>query len=86
MRKRLFCCLLSVIMLAVCILPSQAYTLNQDKYYLGDVNQDGVVTAVDARWILQMASGIRETDKLLLSIADMTRDAQVTAVDARWAL
>ncbi len=52
----------------------------------GDVNGDGRVTAIDARWALQAASGTRElTDEQILA-ADVNGDGKVTAIDARWAL
>lgn len=51
---------------------------------LGDVNGDGKVDAVDARWVLQTAAGMRilEND----TVADVNADGKIDAVDARWIL
>lgn len=64
----------------------QAIAELRPRYILGDVNDDGNVDAVDARWILQAAADIRiltETEQLC---ANVNRDEQVDAVDARWVL
>lgn len=54
--------------------------------YLGDIDENGAVTAVDARRILQTASGVRTLSAQLTSVADLNRDGRITAVDARYAL
>lgn len=53
---------------------------------LGDTNADVHITAVDARWALQAASGTRPLSNEQKQIADVNGDGQVTAVDARWIL
>ncbi len=50
---------------------------------LGDVNCDGVVTAVDARLVLQYVAGLVEDYELNMYYADVNGDGYVTAVDAR---
>ena len=52
----------------------------------GDVNGDGILTAVDARWALQAASGARELSSEQRKVADVNHDGRITAVDARWIL
>ncbi len=52
----------------------------------GDVNEDGKITAVDARWALQAASGTRALTDTQYKQANVNGDAKVTAVDARWIL
>lgn len=52
----------------------------------GDVNGDGDVDAVDARWVLQAAAGIRPLEGSALAAADANGDGTVDAVDARWIL
>ena len=52
----------------------------------GDINGDGQVTAVDARWVLQIAAGTREVTEAEREIADLNGDGEITAVDARWVL
>lgn len=51
--------------------------------YLGDVNLDGAVTAVDARMILQHTAGLIELDENALCYADCNEDGNVSAIDAR---
>ncbi len=50
----------------------------------GDVNGDGTVDAVDARWVLQAAAGMRTLANT--AAADVNGDNQIDAVDARWIL
>ncbi len=52
----------------------------------GDVNGDGRVTAIDARWVLQAASGARTLDNAQSIAADVNGDGKVSAIDARWIL
>lgn len=52
----------------------------------GDINGDGQVTAVDARWVLQIAAGTREVTEEEREAVDLNKDGKVTAVDARWVL
>lgn len=58
----------------------------QPAFCIGDVNKDNKVNAVDARWILQSASGARELEENAALLADMNGDGKVNAVDARWVL
>lgn len=53
---------------------------------MGDVNNDGKVNAVDARWILQTASGERTLPEEQNAAADVNGDGKINAVDARWIL
>lgn len=53
---------------------------------MGDVNNDGKVNAVDARWILQTASGERTLAEEQNAAADVNGDGKINAVDARWIL
>ena len=52
----------------------------------GDLNDDGKITAVDARYVLQSASGARPLDEIQKAVADINGDGKITAVDARWIL
>ena len=59
---------------------------DNESYYKGDVNNDGVVTAEDARMILRHSAGL---EKLYLDEylrADFNGDDSVTAEDARLVL
>ena len=60
--------------------------VNPDPPTRGDVNGDGKITAVDARWALQAASGTRTLTAEQLQQANVNGDNKVTAVDARWIL
>ena len=51
----------------------------------GDVNADGKVDAVDARWVLQAAAGMRTLENATAA-ADVNTDSKIDAVDARWIL
>ena len=51
---------------------------------LGDVNRDGKIDAVDARWVLQAAAGMRTLENA--TAADANGDGKIDAVDARWIL
>lgn len=53
---------------------------------MGDINGDGMVTAIDARLVLQHVAGLRELDENPLVLADMNGDGKVSAVDARYIL
>lgn len=53
---------------------------------MGDINGDGVINAVDARWALQSASGVRTLSDEQFAAADVNGDGKITAVDARWIL
>ena len=53
---------------------------------LGDVNGDGKITAIDARWTLQYSANNRELTDVQISAADVNGDGKVTAIDARWIL
>lgn len=59
---------------------------NAPTYTLGDVNGDDKINAVDARWVLQVASGVRTFDATQTAAADVNGDGKVNAVDARWIL
>lgn len=52
----------------------------------GDVNNDGKVTAADARTILRAASKLEELNASQRENADMNNDGEITAADAREAL
>ena len=60
--------------------------LDTPSYTLGDVNGDKKINAVDARWVLQAASGARVFDATQTAAADVNGDGKVNAVDARWIL
>ena len=49
----------------------------------GDVNGDGKVTAMDARWVLQYAAEMRALDEHQFKLADVNNDGKVSAIDAR---
>jgi hypothetical protein len=52
----------------------------------GDVNNDGNVTAVDARYVLQAVAGIKTLNSSQKKLVDMNGDGKITAVDARFIL
>ena len=62
------------------------WELSVVKTVLGDLNGDGQVTAIDARWALQAASGTRTLNEEQKAAADINGDGKITAIDARWIL
>lgn len=84
---------ISIILISVIILSSQSFALSssaleayeetQSEEFLGDVNSDGLVTAVDARMILRYTAGLIDFDEKSMQYADCNEDGAVTAVDAR---
>lgn len=67
---------------------AEAYAkANGFKFLLfGDVHTDSHVNAVDARWVLQAAAGLRALQFDAWRIADVNQDGAINAVDARWVL
>lgn len=67
---------------------AEAYAqANEFKFLLfGDVDTDSNVTAVDARWVLQAAAGLRALQFDSWRIADVNQDGVINSVDARWVL
>lgn len=72
---------LSSLLLCICVLLSaiSVTVFAEGNRLKGDADGDGVVETTDARIILQMASGIIESD---LSVADMNGDGAVSLQDA----
>lgn len=52
----------------------------------GDLNGDKKVTSVDARYVLQIATGARAADANQLTQGDVNGDGKINATDARWIL
>ncbi len=77
--------LLSAVLLCAAV-PMCASALETGQVYLGDVDGNNKVNAIDARYVLQKASGARELSDLGLNTGDVNRDGKVNAVDARWIL
>ena len=59
-------------------------TIKNPNVNSGDVNGDDKTDAVDARWTLQMAAGMRAVGDI--TVADVDGNGTVDAVDARWIL
>lgn len=57
------------------------YTYSEAK--LGDVNCDGKINAIDARYVLQASSGARTFTDTERRLADVNGDGKVNAIDAR---
>ncbi|MBR5409465.1 MAG: metallophosphoesterase [Clostridia bacterium] len=62
-----------------------AFALVKEEYkrLLGDLNEDGQITAADARLSLRAAVGLDPLSELLKIIGDADRDYSLTAADAR---
>lgn len=57
---------------------------NED--YFGDIDQNGKITATDARVILRACVGLEETTENILLYGDMNSDKEITSDDARTVL
>lgn len=78
---------LSVILTAVMLLSIfNLAAFAADSGLTGDVNKDGKITVVDAKWILQNVAGSRSFDEQTKALADVNSDNKVTVVDAKWVL
>lgn len=55
----------------------------QPEFQKGDVNQNGEVTAIDARLALRASANLEKLSPEQEALADMNEDGKVTAVDAR---
>ncbi len=76
--KKLISTILALSMLLTMCIPAFA---TDDVF--GDVNGDGLITAVDARIILQVVAGSKEETEIIKNNGDLNNDGNVTAVDAR---
>lgn len=63
-----------------------AEALPENCCLVGDFDGNGKITAVDARWALQAASGVRTYRTADLQVLDCNADGRLTATDARWIL
>ncbi len=53
---------------------------------VADVNGDGKLSVVDAKWILQSLAGLRNLNSAQDSAADVNGDGKLSVVDAKWIL
>ncbi len=63
-----------------------AEALPENRCLVGDLDGNGKITAVDARWALQAASGVRTYRAADLQVFDCNGDGKLTATDARYIL
>ncbi len=82
--KKYFSLFLALVMLVTAI-PFAALTASAADVK-GDGNDDGQVTAVDARIALQYVAGLTTLDEEKLDLLDMDNNGKVTAIDARMIL
>ena len=76
-EKFFFTSLLSVILILTCLLFSASSAI------VGDVSNDGKVSADDARLVLRCAVGLEILSEEQKAVADMDGDKKITASDAR---
>ena len=57
-----------------------------DATKFGDINQDGKISASDARMLLRCAANLEKVTPYILTYGDFSRDGKITAYDARTAL
>ena len=56
------------------------------KYVLGDVNADGKMSLIDARFVLKVVSGTEELDRIQFLSADINEDGKISLIDVRMIL
>ncbi len=74
---------LSVILVLTLIFSSAAILVNAESVKLGDLNDDGRVTAMDARLALRASAKIDVLDESKFTAADVDFNGRITAMDAR---
>ena len=82
--KKYFSLFLALVMLVTAI-PFAAITASAADLK-GDVDGNGQVTAIDARYILRYVAGLETLSDSQLALADMDKNDTVTAIDARFIL
>lgn len=76
--------LLSLLLSAIMILSLFGFSaFAQD---LCDVNGDGKISIVDAKWVLQQVAQLRTLDEAQTKAADLNRDGRITVSDAKGVL
>ncbi len=70
----------------VCGTELQKPPVINDKYSLGDINNDGKITASDARTILRTSAKLETLSESQLLVADIDSNGKISASDARIAL
>ncbi len=63
--------------------PKLSKPVDTEKILLGDANDSGDVTAVDARLVLQVVAGLKTTNDINFANADAKTDGIISAIDAR---
>ncbi len=61
----------------------EAINALEKSYILGDVNLDGEITVLDAKWTLQYIAALRSLESLSLKAADMNQDGKISVLDAK---
>ncbi len=75
--------LISIILAAAIICSSFVVFANADSKMLGDINEDGEITASDARTVLRVSAEMETLPDEKLVYADVNFDGEITASDAR---
>lgn len=81
--KKSICTIISVILLAA-MLCSNVYAA--ETFIKGDTDNDGIVTAKDARLILRASVALEQLNETQVRVSDFDNNGVVTAADARAAL
>ena len=88
-----FRAIVSTLMTIVLLFSAQSFSLlvyaeetENTVYYLGDVNKNGSITAMDARLTLMFAAGLKTPSAEEYYYADYIDDGRLSAMDARMIL
>ncbi len=75
--------ILSVLLVLTLIFSSVAVLASAEDFMLGDLNDDGKVTAMDARLVLRASAKVDVLDENKSAAADVDFNGKITAMDAR---
>ena len=78
MKKRI-----SSVILAIVLIVTANVSISAVSSVFGDANNDGDVTAADARLVLRVSASLEEPTERILNFADTNEDGEITASDAR---
>lgn len=66
--------------------PNEPDEPDEPQIMLGDVNADGKITVVDAKWTLQIVAGSKIPTFEQCDAADVNKSDSITVIDAKWIL
>lgn len=81
--KKLTAFLLAAVLMLTALIPAYAAEPGANEVWLGDFSGDGQINAIDARYCLQAAAGLRTVSASQFARLDVSQDGRIDAIDAR---